>query len=476
MNHLTLPAALALTLSLSAQSSYWIANRTSADIMRVSEWGSVLERVATPTALRGCTTAPDGKVWIVRFIQTTFDIYNPATQTFTAVPLPLGSTYAIAFDAAGHAWITSAGTAVHEYDANGTFLQTVTTTAGSGLGITIDSFGHKWVAHRVTPPSVSKIDTSGAVPVVTNFPITLPTTMLPVGIIADYRGLTQPSRIWVAGDSASAVAEIDSVTGATLNVYTVPVSTSGVAVPAFDAAGRIWLGSFASGSLVQMDQTNGSALQTLSLSGNNISVTTDNFGRIRATNRVTTSLTSGLACEVRRIDPVTGAVEIPTVLKYGTFNGVGTQWQMSTQWQYGLVVNPLGDMDGDNEANFGEILNGTSPTDATSTSFFGHESFGTTSIGSTATIRVTAPTTQTWLLGLGFGLASPTQVPGFGGLLLLNQSLLASLQFGIGATSIPLAIPASTTLQGLELFTQGAAYNSATSSFDFKNVSGILAW
>src|SRR5688572_33354787 len=97
-------AIAGLCLPALAQESFWIANRASSDIMRVSSWGSVLERVPTPTTLRSSTTAPDGKVWIVRFIQATFDIYDPATATMTPVPLPSGSAYQIAFDAAGHGW------------------------------------------------------------------------------------------------------------------------------------------------------------------------------------------------------------------------------------------------------------------------------------------------------------------------------------------------------------------------------------
>jgi len=467
---LFLAAMLASSIPAFAQSSYWIANRASSDIMRVSEWGSVLERVATPTTLRGCTTAPDGKVWVVRFIQTTFDIYDPATQVFTPITLPSGSAFAVAFDAAGNGWVTNGASAVHQYDAAGNFLQTVTLPLGSALGITVDSQGNKWIAHRVSPASVTRIDAGG---VVTNFPITgAPSALLPGGVIADYRGIAQPSHIWVTGDSSSTVCELDA-NGATLNVYPVTLSSSGIATPTFDRAGRIWLSTFATGTVVQMDQTNGSVLQSLTFTPNNIAITTDNFGRIRATSRVTFSGV-GPPCEVRRLDPATGALEIPTLLQFGAFNAAGTQWSLSTQWQYCLVVNQLGDLDNDGEANVTEVVNGTAPNDAGSNSTFAIESFGSTLNGSTPAFQVVANATQLWVTGFSLGLVPPTPVPGFGGNLRIDLTTLVSTAAGVGNASLPIAIPANPALAGFEFFAQGVTFNGA--GFDFRNVTGMKVW
>ncbi|MBL8756575.1 MAG: hypothetical protein JNK15_24990 [Planctomycetes bacterium] len=459
-------AASLTGLPVLAQSNYWIANRTSSDIMRVSEWGSVLERVATPTNLRRCEVAPDGKVWIVRFIQPTFDIYDPATATMTPVALPSGSAYAIAFDANGHAWITNGATAVHEFDASGVFVQTYTMPANSSLGITVDGLGNKWIAHRVSPGSVTRIDPTGAI---TNFPIAGIGTLLPTGIVADYRGILQPSHVWVTGDSANQLVEIDGATGATLNLYPVP-TTSTAYPPTFDKNGRIWVSSFGNGTVVQIDQTNGSVLQTLTLPPNGIGIATDNVGRIRLTSRSAT----GVACEVRRVDPNTGALEIPTILQSGTFLGFGTQAALSTQFQYSLVVNPAGDLDGDGDANFVEITNGTSPTDATSNSNFSIESIGSTMNGSTPSFEVLAGPAQLWLVGFATTLIAPTPVPGFGGTLRLDLSTLALTTAGIGNLSLPIAIPANPGLIGVEFFTQGVTWNGA--SFDFANVSGMKIW
>lgn len=470
MNRLLLAAATITTcLPALAQSDYWIANRASSDIMRVSEWGSVLERVATPTTLRSCTVAPDGKVWIVRFIQTTIDIYDPVTATFTTATSPLGSAYQIAFDAAGTAWVTNSASALHQFDAAGNFLQTITLPFGSTLGITIDGLGNKWVAHRVAPASVTRVDAAG---VVTNFPIVGATALLPIGPIADYRGIGQPSHIWVTGDSASQIAEIDGATGATLNLYTLPFASVAYP-PTFDRNGRIWVSSFGNGNVVQLDQANGNVLQALTIAPSNGAISTDNFGRIRLASRVTFSGV-GPPCEVRRVDPATGAVEIPTLLQFGAFSATGTQSALSTQFQYSLVVNQTGDLDGDLEANVTEILNGTSPTDATSNTNFRVETFGTTLNGSTASFEVQAAPTTLWVLGFAGALIAPTPIPGFGGTLRLDLTTLVLTSAGVGSQSLPIAIPANPALAGFEFFGQGVTFNGA--SFDFQNLTGMKIW
>jgi streptogramin lyase len=467
MKKLTLLAFTLLTAPAFAQSSYWIANRASSDIMRVSEWGSVLERVATPATLRGSTTAPDGKVWVVRFIQATFDIYDPATATFTPVVLPSGSAYAIAFDAAGHGWVTNGASAVHEYDAAGTFVATYTLTAGAALGIAVDQGGNKWIAHRVSPGSVSRIDPTGAV---TNFPIAGVGALLPIGIVADYRGLLQQSHLWITGDSAATLVEMDASTGATLNVYPVP-PTSTAYPPTFDLQGRIWVSSFGNGTVVQIDQTNGAVLQSLSMAPNNIGISTDNLGRIRLASRVTFSGV-GPPCEVRRVNSTTGALEIPTKLQFGASVATGTQWQLNTQFQYCLVVNQLGDLDGDGEANFSEILNGTSPIDQWSNSLFSVESFGVTQNGSTPTFEVR--TASLWIVAFALSRIPPTPIPGFGGLLQLDPTTIVLSSAGVGNGSLPIAIPPDPALAGFEFFAQGVRFNGV--GFDFQNLTGMLVW
>jgi streptogramin lyase len=460
-------AALSLAVPALAQTDYWIANRASSDIMRISEWGSVLERVATPTTLRSCTEAPDGKVWIVRFGSATMDIYDPNTASFSSAVAPSGSAYQMTFDAAGTAWVSSNGSDLHNFDANGIFIQTIALGVTSAAGITVDGLGNKWVAHRTTPATLTRVDAAG---VVTNFPLSGVTSMLPIGPVADYRGFGQPSHIWVTGDNSSEIAEVDGATGATLNVYTVPFSQVAYP-PTFDLNGRIWVSSFGNDNIVQLDQTNGNVLLALNLAPSNNAITTDNFGRIRTTSRVTFSGV-GPPCEVRRFDPLTGALEIPTQLAFAGFSAIGSQSAMSTQFQYSLVVDQLGDIDGDGEVNWVEMIGGTSPTDAASNSAFRMESFGSTLNGSTPTFEVQSA--GIWVAGFAPALGAPIAVPGISGSLLLDPVLIVATSAGIGNSSLPVAIPGTPALAGFEFFAQGASYDGV--SFTFQNVTGMLVW
>lgn len=455
----------ALCLPAIAQESFWIANRASADIMRVSAWGSVLERVATPTTLRNSTTAPDGKVWIVRFIQPTVDIYDPATSTFTPITLPSGNAFQIAFDAAGNAWITNSTSAVHQFDAAGNFLQTYTLTAAAALGITVDADGNKWIAHRAIPASVSKIDTAGAV----SNHVIVGATMQPTAIMADYRGIATSSRIWVVGDGTAQLAEID-VSGATLFVH--PLGATNVSSLTFDRNGDIWCGSFGNGTLLQVDETTGLVINTYFFAPNILGLATDSHGRLLASVRVTFS-GLGPPCEVRRIDPATGTLEIPGLLELGGFAASGTQAAISTPWQYSLVVAQFGDLDGDGEPNWAEIQGGTSPIDASANSTFRIESFGVTQNGSTPTFEVQAPGLL-WVTGFSSALIPPTPVPGFGGTLRVDPTMLLATVAGVSNTSIPIGIPPNPGLAGFEFFAQGVTFNGV--GFDFRNASGLKVW
>ena len=84
-------AAAALASVIVAQDPYWVANRTSNTLSLVRPWGSVGQTVPTATNLRRVVVAPDGKLWVVRFIQTQFDIYSPAGVLLTTVTNPMTS-------------------------------------------------------------------------------------------------------------------------------------------------------------------------------------------------------------------------------------------------------------------------------------------------------------------------------------------------------------------------------------------------
>jgi len=463
-------AALAVaTLPAFAQETYWIANRASSDIMQISAWGSVMNRIAMPSTLRSAHVAPDGKVWVVRYIQGTFDIVDPSTNppTITNVLATLGNPFDIAFDAQGDAWI-SGGTGVRRFSPNGTLIQSFPTNSGA-LGITIDSAGNKWIAHNVGTAAVTRIDANG---VVTS--LTLAGVPTRNRLIADYRGLLAPSHIWGVGDGSSQLIELDDQ-GVLLNSYTLPITSIGSVV--FDKNGDIWVASYGNGALLRIDRTTGGVLNTYSVPPNVLGLSVDSFGRILAAVRVTFSGV-GPPCEVRRIDPATGAVEVPTMLQFGAFSSIGTQTAVSTPYQYSMVVSQVGDLDGDGDVNYLEILNGTSPIDRWSSSTFSINTTGITSIGNTALFDAQSAPTSFWLLTFSFGLVAPGSgitLPGFGGEMLLDPVLgLGATVSGLGPNILPLAIPNDPTYQGMEIFTQG--FVAAGPVVQFTNVSGVKFW
>jgi streptogramin lyase len=461
---LSLTTLLVASLPLVAQESYWIANRTSNDIMQISGWGSVLRRIDMGTGLRSAHVAPDGKVWVVRFIQGTFDIVDPVAGTITPVPSALGSPYDIAFDAQGNAWI-SGGTGVQKFSSTGAPLQNFPLLQAAPLGITIDGNDNKWIAHRTNPGSVTRIDAAGTV---TNHPLPGVLTQ-PTRLIADYRGLFGQSHIWVVGDGTAQLVELDDQ-GTLLNVY--PLPTTSVGSVTFDRNGDIWVGSFGNGTLLRIDRATGAVLNTYVVGPNINGLSVDSFGRIFATARLSTTV-GGPACEVRRINPATGAVEVSTKLLFGSASSVGTQSAVSTQFQYSLVVAPFGDMDGDGDVNVFEILGGTSPTDPTSNGIFRVNTTGTTNLGNTATIDV--QTGSLWVLGFAEALLLPgVPVPGLVGILKLDPTSIAGTLSGIGPASISLPIPNDPGLVGYDLVMQGLIFTGT--DLEFSNISGVKVW
>ncbi len=466
---LVLPLLAAVTSVAVAQETYWIANRASNDIMEVTPWGSVLQRIAMGTSLRSAHVAPDGKIWVVRFIQGTLDIVDPVTSTITPVTSTLGSPYFIAFDNQGTAWV-SGGTGVQNFAANGTLIQAYPLTATAPLGITIDASGNKWIAHRATPASVSRIDPSGAV---VNFPLPGVTTQ-PTALVADFRGLFNPSHIWIVGDGAGELVEVDDQ-GNLLNIY--PTGLTSVGSVTFDLAGNIWVGSFGGGAVAQIDRTTGATLSAYTLSPSVLGLNFDSYGRLWATARVTFSGV-GPPCEVRRVDPASGVIEVPGVLQSGAFAAAGTQSPISTPYQYSLVVAPIGDLDGDGDANFAEIQNGTSPTDPASNGNCHIDSRGAASVGSTPVFDVKAGAGTFWLFALSFGLVpvgSGYTNPAFTGELRLDPALALPVTLsGVGNASLPLAIPLDPAFAGLQFFTQGFRVGAGGQAFT--NIGGLLIW
>jgi streptogramin lyase len=458
--------ALALASSVPAQDAYWVANRNSNTLSLVRPWGQVAQTVNTATSLRRVVVAPDGKLWVVRFIQTQFDIYDASGAFVTSVTNPTGSVYDIAFDKVGHAWV-SGGTQVHEYDANGVLQPTTyALTAASPLGISVDVDGNKWIAHRVSPGVLSRIDgTTGAV---TSYPV-MATAMLPTLAFADYRGVGVSSHVWVIGDSSGLVAEFDS-NGNQLNTYTSGI-TSISSLAQDVVTGDYFIGSFGSLGLIARMSSAGVLSAPITNGAPCLGLNFDSFGRLL----VTTRLTAPLLSEVRRWD-VTG----PTLEVVGTV-GLGTQSAASTRRDFALIVDPTGDADGDGALNRDEILAATSPWDVQSSAFTSMNTIGPTASGSTFGINILASIGGSTAIGAAPSLAPPgLGFPGIGGVLLLDPNLLlldpVTLSPILFTTNGPfvllLTIPPA--LGGTIALLQGVTVDP--SGAQFTNVTGVFVY
>lgn len=447
-----------------AQETYWVPNRFSNDVHEVTAFGKVVRNVVLASPVRGVHQAPDGMLWVVHF-SGPITRYDPIANTQSAVATSLGSAYELAFDAQGHAWV-SGGTGVEEFDASGTSLQTYPLTASAPLGITVDASGNKWIAHRAGPPgSLSRID--AVTGQVSNHPLPASSLILPTKVYADYRGILQPSHVWVVGDNrgAAELVEFDSA-GTWLNTYIIAAGSSvGLGSIAEDLAGNLYVGAFSSGTVYQIDRNTGVILQQFPNPPSTTGLACDGFGALWATTRLGNATTSP-ASEMHRLDSATGAIEsLATV-------GIAASWAMSTRFQHALVVDQIGDLDGDGAANITELLAGDSYNDACSFNGLTVASRGVTATGNTARLDFGA---ATFVYAYSFGLlASGLPFPGFRCALQLDPVTMFVAGVVVGPGSVSLPIPANPALVGKELYTQAAGIGAGGSGFT--NVSGVRIW
>lgn len=459
-----LPLLLAATAM--AQETYWVPNRFTNDMHEVTAYGHVVRSVPLSVSPRGVHTAPNGKLWIVPF-SGAMVVYDPVTNTQSNVSFSLGSAYEVAFDAQGHAWV-SGGTGVEEFDATGTSIATYPLPAGAPLGITIDSQGNKWVAHRVGPPgSVSRIDgTTGAI---SNHPLPAGSLILPTKVYADFRGILQQSHIWVIGDNRGAgeLVEFDSA-GTLLNTYVLGLgSTFAFGSICEDLQGRLYVGNFSNGNVHQVDRATGTILQTFAAGGPVLGLATDGFNGVWATVRTANAATP--PSFVKRLNTLSGAIEVQATI------GGGSSWAMSTRWQYAMVVAPFGDVDGDGALNFAEPLNGDSPFDAYSLGGQTFKTRGVTQIANTCTLEFVGNTGFFFTFAGGIvPPASGVVIPGIGNKVLLDTTTLyPGSSFVFGPVSIPLTIPNNPAYTGSVVHMQAMA---AGAILAFTNVTGIKLW
>ncbi len=418
------------------QEKYWAAGGAGA--VQIDSSCHAHQTVA-PTGGRDIAVAPDGKVWIANGAVT---ILNPDGTLFTTIT-PTISAYSLAFDRNGHAWVSGTTNAVEQYDPAGVFVQSYVLPATNARQICVDADGNKWIAHRSGPPgSLSRID--GVTGVVTGHPLPATSLILPIGIFADSRGLLGGSHIWTVGDNRGAgeVVEFDSAGNW--------VSTTVVSASArlqwlsgdLDATGRttgIWVGDWGNGNLHRVDTTTLAVTTPNTFPFGVVGVTFDGHGDLLVSLRAGTGFL--------RVDPATGVTRSSAVINATT--------HASTRWQYAAVVDPLGDLDGDAQANVAEIMGGASPFDGCSRVDASLSTGGTMAIGGTMTLdAMAAPGTLT-LVAFATGMAaSPLVLPGIGCQADVDPATILAAVALIGPASLNLNIPNDPGFVGFRMLAQ----------------------
>ena len=441
----------------SAQETYWISG--TGGLKEVSTCGHVLQTVGV-TSTNTPGVAPDGKIWA---LGSTISVRNPNGTLFkNVVPAPSMTPYSIAFDKAGHAWVTSSSglMSVEEFDAAGNSLGVHTLAVDQARDISVDSAGNKWIAHRVGPPgSISRID--AVTKAITNHPLPATSRILPIVVYPDARGLLNPSHIWVVGDNRGAgeVVEFD-INGNHLNSY---VLSSGARlngltadVDAMGVTRNVWTCDYSTGEVYKVDAAMGTWTK-YALSAGVFDVSTDGFGNVWAT------LTRN--GELQRLDPATGNVEV--VVSFGAAEG------LSTRWQFATVVDQLGDLDGDGAVNLLDAAGGASPFDGCSTPGASLSIEGSTKVGAMSAIRVLGAAGVPTALGFAGGVVAPgLSLPGVGCSLRLDPLSLAPITVVVpGTVTIPITIPNNPGLVGSVFYMQGLQAGTAPT---FTNVACML--
>jgi len=468
-------AATACLVSTSARAqapmddALWVASRGSTTLTKYSRFGEVestVDMTSNGQSLRGVFRAPDGKLWLVNYIATTFTILDRNGKVIKNITAKnSGRPFAIAFDKRGYAFISqTTSNTVDEYKPDGTFVQSISVPANP-LGIAIDystpsQSGNVWVAHRGGPPGqVSKIDIATAK--VTTY--TLPTTsaMLPTAVLCTYEGIAKPSNVWVGGDRSDKLWKIDQSGN-----FTGPFSTaSGFSYPtgmAIDRNNRIWAVG-RTGVCVVLDSATGKVLKQFNVAPANSScggIVMDSIGRPWAMDR-----NSSAAGTFQRYDDQ-GTLELGTKAGSNTYGMVD-----AAGFSYAFVTNPFGDEDADGAANFVEITGGTSPYDPLSTPKLSFDTRGVSRIGKTPYLDAISSSNGTMVVIFSLLTSKGLTIPGISGQFLLD---LPSVFYTIALPSpgkLNLPVPNNPALVGLSYKLQGLFIGAG---FEFTNVSGIF--
>ncbi len=476
----TLAAALLSPLTAQDLDVYWQANRKSKDVTKISACGEVLLTVdlskniptgqTSSAELRSAHMAPDGTVWIVNFSRPYFTLLDSNGKILQNVSTnSKGSPYTIAFDRAGNGYISNPGSNVEMYDKTGKYVKDFK-IGGVALGLTIDSSGAIWAAHRTGPPSkITKIDPGKGTWVDFAFPST--TKTLGGFIVAGYNGLAQKSDIFVCGDRTSELLHFDNA-GKLLSTITLDATSTQVMPITIDVNNNVWVGNWGNGKIYKYDPSQKKVVATLSNRPNVLGLAIDSHGRLLATTRV--SFAGPTKSEVRRYNINTNILEQVTVV------GIHAGSPASSGFHRALVLDPFGDADGDKAVNFAELTKGTAPFDSQSNSRADLKIVGSNKAGSTVEIHVGGLTGSQAVVGLSTKrLTMPLVNPAWVGALRIDAgvgALIPLFLFGKAPFTVKgIPIPSSQA-KGTKVYLQALYQHSATGPTEWSNDTCVIVF
>ena len=438
-----------------------IGSRKGNDYHKISRGGEVLKVQASKpsTSVRGANRAPDGKIWVVNFIQATLTILKPDLSVFSHLTSLPGYPSSVAFSRMSKTGTYATYVVLNNtnqvlvFDQNAQMLNmlSIMPTPPFGdraLGCNMDVLGNLWVGIRGrSAGSLYKLNTQT---MQFSGPYKFPALAANLGgQVYGSTGL----RVYTMGDGSRDVFEFD-LNGKFLRQASLStVGTGGVGEAAIDLNGMMWVPDWRNGSLYQFNTVSMTTVRIHQDSRlrSTIGCAIDGEGGIWVIDR---STTPSLAYKYNQ----NGRIE--------QYAPVGTNTSNSgdfTGYSYANVVDPNGDNDGDGETNRSELKNGTNPFNAQSNSALSLRMDGTQYISQTVRFTLARRNLSTLPALIAFGLRAnpPISAPIFTGKLMINPALLLVATVGSTSATKPLnfylPLPNNPALRGIPLMFQGMA-------------------